>query len=72
MYEFMHAEGKKVVCGGTTANIAARILHKEIITKVDYNDPDVPPMAVIDGLDLVTEGVLTLGKVCLLYTSRCV
>lgn len=63
MYDFMHAEGKKVVCGGTTANIAARILHKEIITKVDYNDPDVPPMAVIDGLDLVTEGVLTLGKV---------
>lgn len=63
MYDFMHTEGKKVVCGGTTANIAARILHKEIITKVDYNDPDVPPMAVIDGLDLVTEGVLTLGKV---------
>ena len=56
-------EGKKIVCGGTSANICARILHKEIITRVDYNDPDVPPMAVIEGLDLVTEGVLTLGKV---------
>ena len=28
----MHSPGKKVVCGGTTANIAARILGKEIIT----------------------------------------
>lgn len=63
MYDFMHAEGKKVVSGGTSANIAARILHKEIITKIDHTDPDVPPMAVIEGLDLVTEGVLTLGKV---------
>lgn len=62
MYDFMHMEGKKVVSGGTSANIAARILHKEIITKVDQNDPDVPPMATIEGLDLVTEGVLTLGK----------
>lgn len=62
MYDFMHTEGKKVVSGGTSANIAARVLHKEIVTKVDRSDPDVPPMAVIEGLDLVTEGVLTLGK----------
>ena len=62
MHEFMHMEGKKVVSGGTSANIAARVLHKEIVTKVDHSDPDVPPMATIEGLDLVTEGVLTLGK----------
>ena len=62
MYEFMHAEGKKVVSGGTSANIASRILHKEIVTKVDRSNPDVPPMATIEGLDLVTEGVLTMGK----------
>lgn len=62
MYEFMHTEGKKVVSGGTSANIASRILHKEIVTKVDRNNPDVPPMASIEGLDLVTEGVLTMGK----------
>lgn len=62
MYEFMHTEGKKVVSGGTSANIASRILHKEIITKVDRNNPDVPPMATIEGLDLVTEGVLTMGR----------
>lgn len=62
MHEFMHSEGKKVVSGGTSANIAARVLGKEIITKADSRNPDVPPTAVIEGIDLVTEGVLTLGK----------
>ncbi len=62
MHDFMNMEGKKVVSGGTSANIAARILHKDIITEINHNDPDVPPMAFIEGLDLVTEGVLTLGK----------
>ncbi|MDO4313538.1 MAG: SpoIIE family protein phosphatase, partial [Eubacteriales bacterium] len=62
MYDFMKQEGKKVVCGGTSANIASRILKKEIVTLVEYADPQVPPMASIEGLDLVTEGVLTIGK----------
>lgn len=62
MKEFMKQEGKKIVSGGTSANIAARILRKEIRTTLDYDDPTVPPMASIEGLDLVTEGVLTLGK----------
>lgn len=60
--EFMHSEGKKVVCGGTSANIAARVLKKKIVTTVNYNDVSMPPMANIEGLDLVTEGVITLGK----------
>lgn len=62
MHDFMHTEGKKVVAGGTSANIAARVLGKEIVTKADTSSPDVPPMASIDGIDLVTEGVITLGK----------
>ncbi|MBU3875997.1 serine/threonine-protein phosphatase [Faecalicatena sp. AGMB00832] len=62
MHAFMHMEGKKIVSGGTSANIAARVLHKDIVTKIDRTNPDVPPMAEIEGLDLVTEGVLTLGK----------
>ncbi len=62
MYDFMHMEGKKVVSGGTSSNIAARVLHKEIVTTVDRNHPDVPPMSAIEGLDLVTEGVLTMGR----------
>lgn len=62
VWEFMQEEGAKVVSGGTSANIVARVLKKEIITKVNYQDPSVPPTAMIEGLDLVTEGVLTLGK----------
>ena len=62
MHDFIHSEGKKVVAGGTSANIAARVLGKEIVTKADTSRPDVPPMASIDGIDLVTEGVITLGK----------
>lgn len=62
MHDFMHTEGKKVVAGGTSANIAARVLGKEIVTKADTSSPDVPPMASINGIDLVTEGVITLGK----------
>ena len=60
--DFMKQEGKKVVCGGTSANITSRVLKREIVTSVNYADPTVPPMATIEGLDLVTEGVLTIGK----------
>lgn len=60
--DFMKQEGKKVVCGGTSANITARVLEREVITSVNYADSTVPPTAKIEGLDLVTEGVLTIGK----------
>ena len=62
MTEFMSGEGKHIVCGGTSANIAARYLGKEIETEITDANSDVPPTAKIEGLDLVTEGVLTLGK----------
>ena len=60
--DFMKQEGKKVVCGGTSANITSRVLKREIVTSVNYADPTVPPTASMEGLDLVTEGVLTIGK----------
>ena len=55
-------DGKKVVCGGTTANIVSRVLNRTITTSLNYSDPNLPPTAQIDGLDLVTEGVLTLSR----------
>ena len=62
MKEFFASEGKKAVSGGTSANIVSRYLNKPIKTSLSYNDPDVPPMAKIEGVDLVTEGVLTLNR----------
>ncbi len=60
---FMRQPGKKIVCGGTAANIISRELGREVITDLKYIDPSVPPTATIKGIDLVTEGVLTLKMV---------
>lgn len=53
---------KKVICGGTTALIAERELKKELEIDLDSMTEEVPPIAYMEGFDLVTEGVLTLGK----------
>lgn len=55
-------EAKKVVAGGTSATILSRELGRPITTSLDYFDPDIPPMAKMEGIDLVTEGILTLRK----------
>ncbi len=56
--------GRKVICGGTTANIIARLLNRPIqIDMRQRPDPRVPPAAQMEGFDLVTEGTLTLGEV---------
>lgn len=58
----LFSRGFKVVCGGTTSNIVSRVSGKELTVSIDYENPAVPPTAHIQGIDLVTEGVLTLGK----------
>ncbi|MDR1939209.1 MAG: SpoIIE family protein phosphatase [Clostridiales bacterium] len=60
---FFAKEGKHIVCGGTTSSIAAAFLGKRVRPLMEYHDPDVPPISKIDGVDLVTEGVLTVNKV---------
>ena len=60
---FFSKEGKHIICGGTTSSIAAEYLHKRVVPKLDYLDPEVPPIAEIEGVDLVTEGVITINKV---------
>lgn len=59
---FMQGEAYRIVSGGTSANIIARVLGKQIYTSINYTDPDIPPTATIEGMDLVTEGVLTLTR----------
>lgn len=56
--------GRKVICGGTTANIISRQLNRPVeIDLRQARDPRVPPTARMQGFDLVTEGILTLGEV---------
>lgn len=54
--------GKKIVCGGTAGNIVARELDEEIRTSFQIVDKEIPPIGFIKGIDLVTEGVLTIKK----------
>lgn len=68
----MSAEGKKIICGGSTSQMAARVLGEEL--QVEWVPPwkrtgdtpkkkkESPPTAFLKGLDLVTEGILTVGQ----------
>ncbi len=56
-------KGKKIVCGATTADIIARELGVEIEDSLEFSDPDLPPVSSMPGIDLVTEGILTITKV---------
>ena len=60
---FFSKEGKHIVCGGTTSTIAAEYLGKPLVPSIDFPDPEIPPIAKIGGVDLVTEGVITINKV---------
>ncbi len=61
--------GGKVISGGTTANIVARELKRELIMDMSRFDPEVPNTSRMGGMDLVTEGCLTLSKVAELLQS---
>lgn len=60
---FFSKEGKHIVCGGSTSTIAAGYLNKPIRPTLNFLDPEIPPTAEIEGVDLVTEGVITINKV---------
>ena len=55
-------DGNVIVCGGTTAKIVARELGKEVLADKSPSG-SLPPASIIEGIDLVTEGMLTLGVV---------
>lgn len=60
---FFSKEGKHIICGGTTSSIAARYLGKPLRASLDFHKSDIPPIAHIEGVDLVTEGVITVNRV---------
>ena len=60
---FFSKAGKHIVCGGTTSSIAAKYLGKPVRASLNFERSDIPPIAYIEGVDLVTEGVITMNRV---------
>jgi len=60
---FFTQKGKHIVCGGTTSSLAADYLGVEMKTNLEYQDPEIPPCSEVKGIDLVTEGVITINRV---------
>ena len=60
---FFSKAGKHIICGGTTSSIAAKYLGKPIRASLNFARSDIPPTAEIEGVDLVTEGVITVNRV---------
>lgn len=56
-------KGKKILSGGTTADIISHAFQIPIVDTLEFDDPDLPPVSHMEGIDLVTEGILTLSKV---------
>ncbi len=59
---FKDFKGKKAIAGGTTANIISRELNIPVKTDLSLNVGNLPGIYCMDGVDLVTEGILTLTK----------
>ena len=59
---FLKRPGMHVVCGGTTAKLVSRHLGQPLEVDLGTMRPDVPPLARMAGIDLVTEGILTLTQ----------
>ncbi len=63
VHKFMQFHGQRAACGGTTGNILSRVLEKKIEVNLNSMREEVPPMGMIEGVDLLTEGILTLASV---------
>ena len=59
---FIEFRGKKAIAGGTTANIISRELNIPVTTDVTTTRGKLPGLSNMEGVDLVTEGILTLTK----------
>ena len=62
--------GKKIVSGGTTALIVSRLFDRKLTLDMTCWSPDVPPSSNMEGIDLVTEGMLTLSKVATILEKK--
>ena len=65
---FFSKGGRHIVCGGTTSRIVSEYLGKPLEATADFGEEDLPPIGRIEGVDLVTEGILTIGR-CVDYAK---
>lgn len=63
-------QGSKILCGGTTAEIISRELNLEIEVDMDSATSTLPPLSQMKGIDLVSEGILTLGRISILLEQN--
>lgn len=63
-------KGKKIVAGGTTAQIVSRLLNKPLKVDLSSVSKKIPPSSVMDGIDLVTEGMITLNAVATVLEKK--
>ncbi|MBN2325290.1 MAG: SpoIIE family protein phosphatase [Spirochaetes bacterium] len=61
--KFLKRSGTHVVCGGTTGKIVSHHMGQPLVVDLNTMTPDVPPIARVEGIDLVSEGILTLTRV---------
>ena len=59
---FFQAEGKHIVCGGSTAKMVSRYLDRPLTVSQEPDGSGLPAISFLDGVDLVTEGMLTLMR----------
>lgn len=69
--DFMAQKGLKIACGGVTAQILSKQLGRSIDDLPGDLDPVIPPMSKIEGIDLVTEGIITLNQVIKILNMYC-
>lgn len=62
--DFFSGKGTRIVAGGTTAQIVSRVTGAELFTLPPEAEDELPPLSFMDGVDLVSEGVLTMTAVC--------
>ncbi len=63
-------DGRKIVSGGTTAQIVSRLFEKKVTVDLSLWSANVPPPSKMEGIDLVTEGMLTLSKVATVLEKK--
>lgn len=67
---FLGMDGVKIVCGGTTASIVARVTGRTLkSTPLQGSPHGAPPGIDLDGIDLATEGIMTLNQTCNVLSS---